>query len=650
MSDAIQALLGGSETFAALGKPPKPEKKPIEYLEPGSDEHTKLLEYLRRRLEASERAMSEFYPRWRVNERKVQAYVTLPDYERMIQDMNNKSLPPKVVTLVVPYSLAVIQTIVTYMLHTFCGRQPIFQVSCYNGEFAENARNLETLIQYNADHNRLVWRIHQALMNVEIYQVGIWRVSWAEEHKYRTTWRDVQRYGMMGMPIGVQKAVPTRERVKTYSGNLVESVDPFLFFPDPRVPMTEVARRGEFCFWRSYENRMQLRLMERDGVFHWTKHVGDQMPVNSFASGRDDSDRSLRSKGDGLAGTNTRTEQQIKNMVQLDEGTVLLVPADFGLSDSTVPEKWLFTIANKRQILRAEPFEADHDMHPVAVTEPNAIGNQFGSLATADVIGPIQDHISWLLNSHMQNVRTAINNRIVVNPHYVEMKDLRKNPDEDDSAWIIRMKQSAFGLKPSDGLFQMQVGDVTSSHIRDMETMIRTGLMIVGANENLMGLQDARGRKTATEVRTSGEAGASRLAAKAVVISSQGLSDLVQMMGSNLQQRMDPEFYQRVLGAKGLKAPLTPAGISGDFYYPMNDGTLPLDRAALLSVWQQILLGVAKDPELRRNYSLTKLFAYVADLGGARNIDSFKVVPMPDAQVQQQVQNGQLVPPPMQPA
>ena len=37
---------------------------------------------------------------------------------------------------------------------------------------------------------------------------------------------------------------------------------------------------------------------------------------------------------------------------------------------------------------------------------------------------------------------------------------------------------------------------------------------------------------------------------------------------------------------------LQPDQIVGDFYYPINDGTLPLDRVALLDIWQQIFQAV----------------------------------------------------------
>lgn len=611
-------------------------------LVPGTPEHARVLKHIKDRIERSERAMADFYPRWRVNEKKLQAYIDLNDYERILQAKNNSGKAPRVVSLVMPYSFAVTQTIVTYLIHTFCGRQPIFQVGSYAGQRAEAARKLEQMLQYNADHTKLILQLYSMLMNSQVYQFGALRVSWAREVRQRTQIQQVPTYSMFGEQIG-QAGIPTRVPELVYSGNEVESIDPFLFFPDPTVPMAQVSRHGEYVFWRNFKSKIWCRRQEQQGVYKNVQALPAVMPQNY---GNDDSDRARRSMGAGIAGVRSDSERESTvAMVQLDEGTCDIIPRELGLGDSPYPERWLFTLGNKEIVLRAEPLEADHGLHPVAVIEPNAIGNAFGSISTVDVVGPVQDHISWLINSHMQNVRGAINNRLVVNPHYVHMEDLRKDPLDDDGAWILRMKQSAFGMKPADGIFQLAVQDVTSGNLKSVDLMIRMGHMFAGVNDNLMGLQDSSGRKTATEVRTAGEAGASRLAAMARLISAQGLSDLPQMMGINLQQRLEPDFYNKVLGDGGT-APFIngPESISGDFNYPINDGTLPLDRALLLSVWKEILMAVAQDPELRATYSLSEIFAYVADLGGARNIETFKIVVQPDAMVQQQAAAGNVVP------
>jgi hypothetical protein len=116
----------------------------------------------------------------------------------------------------------------------------------------------------------------------------------------------------------------------------------------------------------------------------------------------------------------------------------------------------------------------------------------------------------------------------------------------------------------------------------------------------------------------------------------------------NQQQYMDTEFVQQVLGedamllTQGQK--LLPDMVAGDFQFPVSDGTLPIDRAALLDVWKQIFLGIAQSPQLSATFDIIKVFEYTAELGGARNIEDFKIQMTPDQQVLAQAQAGNMVP------
>ncbi len=57
-------------------------------------------------------------------------------------------------------------------------------------------------------------------------------------------------------------------------------------------------------------------------------------------------------------------------------------------------------------------------------------------------------------------------------------------------------------------------------------------------------------------------------------------------------------------------------------------------------------MGVLQDPQLRAGYDVGKIFEFIAELGGARNISQFKL--MPQEQMQQMLQNGNGVPIPAQ--
>lgn len=622
----------------------QPEGRPIDRLAPGTELHNKVLQKLKDRLSMSERKMGSFYARWQMSEKRMQAHIDLPQYERMLKELAKaENAPAPLVSITVPYSFATIWTIVTYLAHTFTGRKPIFQVGTHQGEGVNAAEHMETVLQYNADHIRLVRHLFQWFLDGEMYGIGIIRTVWAQERKYRTVVGEASALGSLA-PDAPMTRQRFREKRVVYEGNDCKSIDPFMFFPDPRVPMVEVNKRGEFVFWRTFEGEHTLRKAESDGLLKWVAAAKKTLPTGENTNGGTESSRNLLASGDAHAGGGVRGGQDEKALpfFQVDQGSVEIVPSLWGLSDSDETEKWMFTILNKNQIVQVEPLDLDHDMHPVSIIEPYSIGYGFGQMSMNDMLGPLQDTVSWFVNSHMHNVRNTIYNEFIVNPAAVEMQDL-KDPKPGK---IIRLKPSAYGTDVRTVIQQLQTVDATRGHVGDMQEFIRMADSISAVNDNLRGIQMAGGRKTATEVRTSGEAGGSRLAAHARLISAQGVTDLTEQMSLNLQQNLSMEFFLQVVGQDGLTSPLkiTPESIVGDFYYPIHDGTLPLDKVALLDIWKEIMMGVMQDPELRAGYSVGKIFEFVAEMGGAKNITSFRV--QPEEQMQQQLQAGNALPVP----
>jgi hypothetical protein len=628
-------------------RPYRDGEEAIDRLKPNSETHRRVLDYITSRIDASERAMQDFYSRWRANEIRVQGYIDLPQYEQQLKEMADTGKPPAAVSVNIPYSFATISTIVTYLLHTFTGRKPMFQVGTHKAETVKAARHMETVLQYQSDHSRMVKQLAQFFNDGEVYGLGVLKCLWNVEQKKRTVYRDRTRYGFLNIPLGTER-VKTREMRTVYEGNVIESIDPFMFFPDPKVPMTEVNRRGEFVFWRDFHGKHVLKRAEANGEIKYVDYAGP-LPRPTNTLGGDESARDLLSKGRAFPGSDSEAGRghlgQTRNTadyVQVDQGTIEIIPAELGLGSSEVPQKWIFTILNKSQIVQAEPFDSDHDMHPIVVTEPYSMGYGFGQPGMADFLGPIQDTSSWFINSHMYNVRTAINNMFVVDPSMVELQDL-KDPGPGK---MIRLKRSAYGQDVRTALQQLNVEDVTGQHIQDLQLFLRMGDELSAVNDNIRGIQAEGGRKTATEVRTAGEAAASRLASHAKIISSQAIVDLTEMMSLNTQQFLEMEFFLRIVGQEGMADPIriSPEMLVGDFHFPIHDGTLPLDRVALLDVWKEIFLTVSQDENLRQEFNITKMFDWIAELGGAKNLDSFKVNAQGDGQLQQGAQSGNQVP------
>lgn len=621
-------------------------KSPIDFLAPNTPQHAFVLDYLLRRLRWSENKMAQFYSRWQANEMRLQAYVTLPKYEEMLRTMREKGRASAPDEIIVPYSWATIQTIVTYLLHTFGGRQPIIQVGAYRGEQVQRAKNMEMLLQYNADYQRYIYHLYNFFTNGEVYGLSVQRNMWAQETRVKSVLRMPDPQMAQFMQMQGQQAQPQRtsERTICFEGNSISVINPFMFFPDPRVPMVEVATKGEFVFWRAFEGRHMLLRAEANGQLKWVKYAGST-PRDFGSSAGGDSLAGLRSMGDSLTNGQLNNMEGVTNSFQVDQGTVEIIPAELGLSPSTVPEKWLFTILNKSQIVQAQPLGANHGEHPISVAEPNAFGHSFGQLATADLVAPTQDLMSWLVNSHMFNVRAALNNFMVVDPNKIEMDDLL----DPQPGGILRLKSTPWGnADPRMAVMQLQVGDVTRAHLQDFQLMQRMGDSLTGASDNTRGAQDAGGRKTATEVRTSYEAGGSRLASRAMLYSAMGISPASNQWASNYQQYLSQEFELRVLGADGQanSVRISPQEIEGDFFFPIHDGTLPLDKTAMLETWRQMWQAIIADPtgQMQQTYDAKGIFRFMAKLAGAQNIDDFRMTAADPNVIQQQQQAGNLVP------
>jgi len=459
---------------------------------------------------------------------------------------------------------------------------------------------------------RFIRHLYNFMWDSQLYGVGIFRTNWQVKLRNRTVWKSA----------GLGESTRTKELRTVYEGNEVISVDPFNFFPDPNVPMAEVNRRGEYVFWRTYEGKHTIKRAEADGLLSWVDYAGPRPTRNETRNG--DSVRNARAYGDNLS-ADKDTETGGVDYYQVDQGTIEIIPAELGLSNRTWPEKWIFTILNGSQIVQAEPFDADHEMHPVAVTEPYTSGYGFGHLAIADYLAPMQDTMSWLINSHAANVRDVLNNSFVVDPGRIEMQDFaNKVPG---GARLLRLKSSARGTDVRQAIMQLQVQDVTSNHLTELQVFQRLGDVMSGVNDNLRGIESAGSRKTATEVRISGEAGASRLASIAKLISAQAMVDLQEQMVLNIQQNLTEGFYVQIVGEEGRESAqfVSPDMLVGDFHFPVHDGTLPIDKAAMAQAFSEVTQMIMQDQELRAGYDIVRLVNHLGDLAGAKGLENFQI-------------------------
>ena len=553
--------------------------------------------------------------RWNYAEMKVQAWTPVQDYRRIMEGSINRDGfvtaegPPEPISVIVPYSYATLHAAATFISQVLLGQKPVFPLLATRGTQTDHARMMEIALQSNLDASRGQETLWQLCWDPLIYGFASAKNAWEERTGQTIRWINGAR----------ETATET-----TFAGNVTSSIDPYAFRPDPRVPIHQCNLRGDFMFCEESVSETVLKDLEKDGMLKW---VDAAIKTDMAARNRNTSlEQNRRRIKIGIRGEALETPTNVVGFHLVREGTVRLVPKDWKLGDSDRSELWKFTWM-ERQIVQAEPLGMIHNMHPMVATEPTSFGHDFMSVSMHDMIGPFQDILSWLVSSRMENVRTSINNQFIADPARVEVNDVRASP----IGRIIRLKQTAIGLPVKDAIMQLMVQDVTTGHINDIQVMRILADTITGVNDNMRGIQTAGGRRSATEARMAMQNGASRLSQMAIRVSAQAFQPLCQQMIMNIQQFMPDKMWVETTGDDGSPAStaITPDMIVGQFNFQVSDGTLPYDKTALVETWKEIMFGVAKDPELRQNYSLSEIFRYVATLGGAKNIDQFKALPPP---------------------
>lgn len=621
---------------------------------------------LKRRVRMWESRVSEKNTKWREAEEKVLAYVPETDVTRARKTARANGLPDYV-TIQIPYSYAVVMSAHTYLTSVFLGRSPVMQYSGRHGESQQKVQSVEALIDYQVMNGMMLPYLYTWLYDALKYGYGVTCVYWDEKIEVISEIQEVQNIDEFGIPRGNAKKIQVPQLVRTYAGNRIFNVQPQDFIWDVRYPAREF-QRGEFCGRRFKMGWNEVVRREKRGYYMNIDDIKGDRTHDSWNSdrGSEQLDRpemfSNTAEYDGGGGGFKRTHPQTVSAYEL---CVELIPNEWKLGSSDWPEKWVFTFTDDFACLfGAQPLGAMHCSYPYNLIPLEPEGYGLTTRGLPEVLDPVQGTIDWLLNSHFYNVRAALNNKFVVDPSRLVMKDVL-NPLPGG---IIRLKPDAYGTDTNLPMTQMKVNDVTQGHLTNFQMMIGIGERVGGVNDQIMGMLDTGGRKTATEVRTSTSFGINRLKTIAEFASACGMDPFSRMLVQNSQQYYDMELEFKIAGdllqqsgpvgmqgqqqmqqmmqqggnSKGF-VQVTPEMISGFYDFVPVDGTLPIDRFAQVNLWKELFQSILTIPQIGIQYDLGGIFQWVAQLAGLKNITQFKIEVTPDAVLAAQAQQGNSV-------
>lgn len=608
--------------------------------------HKKLVAMLSSRIQMAKKDRTDAHEVWRKAEERTLAYVHESEADSRRRNQRDRSGKQTYTTIQLPYSYALLMSAHTYWTSVFFGRSPIHQYSGRHGESEMQVQALEALIDYQVEVGRLLGPYYIWFYDAGKYGCGILGEYWDKEKI---------AYGQLAEfpdPItGEMQLFQATVELDGYTGNKVYNVSPFDFWWDPRVAMKNF-QQGEFCFTlkRMIWNDVQRR---RAGGYYMNT---DKLRFHASTSAPEEGSQELKRPDWAKAQLMADHDPDGKNVEAKHPAAVFayefyvdLIPKEWGVGPESFPQKWCFTITEDcGLIIGACPLGHMHGKFPFSIIESEVEGYSQLSRGIPEIVGPIQNTMDWLINSHFYNVRASLNNQFIVDPSKLVLKDV----EQGEPGFIWRLRPEAFGTDIRSIFTQVPVTDVTRSNMSDLQQMFGLGERTLGINDQIMGVLNTGGRKTATEVRTAAGFGTNRLKTNTEYMSAMGFSSHSMKLVQNSQQFYDGEKKFKIVGDLAMGAGpsfmnVTPDTIMGFFNFSPVDGTLPVDRAAQANLWKDMMASLRMmPPQVAMGYDWVKIFSWVGSLAGLKNINQFKVQVVPDGSLDQQVQAGNVIPMP----
>lgn len=616
-------------------------------LKPGEETHQKLLSRLLRYGWEAARVQSSRRPQWEEIDRTLTAYISLSDKERLVKQKD----PRKPVSIVFPYSYAILETLVSYLVAAFLP-DPMFRYEGTAPEDIAGAILMEKVIQLQVLRNKVGLNLHTMFRDACAYGFGVCSPYWAVKHGKKQQRAERGFYDGYGQFTSTGFGRTSSTEI-LFEGNAVTNVDPYNYLPDPSYSIHDV-QKGEFVGWLDRSNYMDLLSEEQDDptMFNvrYLRHCNNK---SSRILGSDSRTSRTRSS----SGNFTTFDRNISQPVDQFHVYVKLIPSAWDLGDFDYPEKWLFTVANDSVIIRANPLDLDHNLFPVVVAAPDFDGYSAIAYSRLEIMNGMQKVIDWLFNSHIANVRKAINDVLIVDPYLLNIEDLR----DPEPGGLVRLRRPAWGRGVENAVKQLAITDITRTNLQDVAFIVEYMQAVTGTDNAVMGNLRKGGpeRLSAREFQGTAQGAVNRLERIAKVIGLQAFQDLGYMFAYHNQQFMSQDVYVKTVGdwpdsvarqfnIQDGRIRVSPLDLLVDYDLIVRDGSVPGGNFS--DVWTQLFQIIGTNEQLAAQFDVVNIFKYIATSLGAKNVDAFEraqpaaqVMTAPDEEVMNQVANGQLV-------
>lgn len=568
--------------------------------------HQKLLQYLQSRLQLGKRVRDNKLPRMVRVDKSVAGWMKLSDEDKKRERSNDRDGTPQAVSINLPLSFVHLDDMMTYFAQTFAPNRGMFYHTGKPGE-TQQASQIVVLMNNHAIYSGYYREVLFGLYSVLKYNAFGYQVFWSKENGPKIT-----------------KDSEGKDRVDSelkWQGNKMEALDFYNFLHDPMVPLTKLHCDGEFAATARLRGYYWLQNKASQGVYFNCKEAFDSF--SGFANCAYYRSPPVEAKMDASTADGSDTnwvsvlaevpDYAAESGFEITEISIKLNPTEFGLLPGSKKELegrnryecWRFTLLNDSWIIDATYQNNIHGYLPYLCGHLNDDAMGPAAKAPSEILKPLQDFSSFLLNTHVFSTRSSIWGLTVYDPMIVNLKAIPKG----EVNATIPVEPAGYGKDINTAIWKH------NSALETKQTMADLGAMMDIINQffptQSLPSQIASIDRAVDSQVAAVQQGANRRQQKAARLLDDSVFRNVRfIMYYNIIQYQpdDQEVTDYYTGAP-VKIDLASLR-NTDLPFIIGQGLKSLDRMAAANMIQQIIFAMIQAPAVAQGIDLLGLIDY----------------------------------------
>ena len=350
-------------------------------LKPGSKLHEKIKKEVYKRASESAGFMSSRYSSWQKIDDTLVSYIDLDSSEHILKSEDHR----KPVSIVYPYSYAILETLLGYFISAFC-QEPIFRYEGVSPEDTIGAILLEKIIELHCNKFKILLNLHTMFRDSFAYGFGVVAPSWKKRYGKKIVKEEQFRI------FSSNRIIKRFQDALIFEGNALSNIDPYLCLPNPNVSIDN-AQEGEYFGWVDKDNYMDMLSEEQhsDGQIFNIKYLQQYKGRGTSIYNEDNSNRNRNTKISSI-------DSNISTVISNIHMYIKLIPREWELGESEYPEKWLFTLSADQIVTKAQPLGLGHGMFPIAIAAPDFDGYGISPVSRMETLYGLQHTLDWMFN------------------------------------------------------------------------------------------------------------------------------------------------------------------------------------------------------------------------------------------------------------